>query len=88
MKKPILDNMVRGFQTRGEYCNGPRKSDAYADGTFLHAWLPGIFPDADLTTVREGEVLHITKFTSENEDRVKAYTMKTLLNPAAYRENR
>ncbi len=88
MKKPILDNMVKGFQTRGEYCNGPRKADAYADGTYMHVWLPGIFSDAELKTVRDGEVLHVTRFTPKNEDLVKACAMKILLDPAAYGERK
>jgi hypothetical protein len=84
LKKPILDDMVRQFQTRHEYCKGDKKGDAYADGTFLHAWLPGIFEDAAITDIRNGKVLHVTKFTSRNEDLVKAFATSILLDPFAY----
>ena len=67
------------------YSNDGRCSDAYADGTFIHAWLPGIFTDAELREVRGAEVLHITSFTEQDEAEVKALTMGTLLNPRAYR---
>jgi hypothetical protein len=85
MRVPLLDQMVKQFQTRGEYCQGERKGDGYLDGTFLQAWLPGIFEDADLQTVRGGQVLHVTRFTARNEDRVKAFANRRLLNPQAYR---
>lgn len=81
---PVLDHIVQQFQTRGEYCQGERKADGYGDGTFLHAWLPGIFADAALREVRGSEVLHVTKFTPENERRVKEFTLKILLDPQAY----
>jgi hypothetical protein len=82
---PLLDHMVAQFQTRGEYSEGPRKADAYADGTFLHAWLPGIFADAALQEIRGSTVLHVTAFTVQNEDRAKAFADARLLNPRAYR---
>lgn len=85
MHKPMLDHMVHQFRTRGEYSNDGRCSDAYADGTFIHAWLPGIFTDAELREVRGAEVLHITSFTEQDEAEVKALTMSTLLDPRAYR---
>ena len=81
---PVLDHMVHQFQTRGKYCQGERKGDGYLDGTFFHAWLPGIFADAALREVRSSEVLHVTKFTPENERRVKYFTLKILLDPQAY----
>lgn len=84
MKVPMLDHMVRQFQTRGEYCQGERKGDGYLDGTFMHAWLPGLFDDADLMDVRGSQVLHVTRFTAANEDLAKDFTLKTLLNPKAY----
>lgn len=84
MRVPLLDHLVKQFQTRGEYCQGPRKADGYLDGTFLHAWLPGLFGDAQLMTIRGGEVLHVTRFTSVNEDRAKAFANARLLNPQAY----
>jgi hypothetical protein len=76
--------MVRQFQTRGEYCQGPRKGDGYLDGTFLHAWLPGIWDDAALEQVRGSEVLHVTRFSARNEDRVKAFAGTRLLDRASY----
>lgn len=85
MHNPMLDHMVHQFRTRGEYSNDGRCSDAYADGTFIHAWLPGIFTDAELREVRGAEVLHITSFTEQDEAEVKALTMDTLLDPRAYR---
>jgi hypothetical protein len=48
------------------------------------AWLPGLFGDADLMNVRGSEVLHVTRFTAANEDLVKDFTLKTLLDPKAY----
>lgn len=81
---PVLDHIVKQFQTRGEYCQGERKGDGYLDGTFMHAWLPGIFSDAALQEVRGSEVLHITRFTAENEKRGKEFALKSLLNPRAY----
>ena len=76
------------FQTRGEYCQGERKADGDGDGTFLHAWLPGIFADAALRQVRGSEVLHVTKFTPENDSRVQEFTLKILLDPQAYGEEK
>ena len=84
MRVPLLDQMVKQFQTRGEYCQGERKGDGYLDGTFLQAWLPGIFDDADLQTVRGGQVLHVTRFTARNENRVKTFANRRLLNSQAY----
>jgi hypothetical protein len=84
MHMPLLDYMVHQFQTRGEYCQGASKGDAYGDGGFLHAYLPGIFSDAALQEVRGGQVLHISKFTEVNEARVKAFTLPILLDPKAY----
>ena len=88
MRVPLLDDMVRQFQTRGEYCQGPRKGDGYLDGTFLHAWLPGIFEDAALQVVRGSEVLHVTRFTEAGEARVKEDALRLLLNPDAYRRTK
>jgi hypothetical protein len=51
----------------------------------LQAWLPGIFDAAALQEIRGGQVLHITRFTARNEDRVKAFASRRLLNPQAYR---
>ena len=84
MHTPQLDHMVRQFQTRGEYCQGARKADCYGDGALIHAWLPGIFEDAEIREVRGGQVIHVTRFTSRNEDLVKDFTLKALLNPKAY----
>lgn len=84
LRVPLLDHMVKQFQTRGEYCQGDRKGDGYLDGTFLHAWLPGIFEDAALQQVRDSEVMHVTLFTERNEDRAKMFANQRLLNPQAY----
>lgn len=88
MRVPLLDHMVHQFRHRGEYCQGDRKCDCYGDGTFLHAWLPGMFEDAALKEVRESEVLHITKFTPRNEKIVKDFTLPILLNPKAYKHKK
>ena len=89
MNVPMLDHLVHQFRNRGEYCNDGERiyGDAYGDGTFIHAWLPNIFSDAELKEVRgEGtEALHITKFTEENEVAVKKFTMDILLNPKVYK---
>ncbi len=88
MKKPMLDHMVHQFRNRGEYSNDKTRwyADGYHDGAFIHAWLPGIFSDAELRDVRgEGtEALHVTSFTEENEAAVKKFTMDILLNPKVY----
>lgn len=89
MDVPMLDHLVHQFRNRGEYCNDGERiyGDAYGDGTFIHAWLPNIFSDAELKEVRgEGtEALHITKFTEKNEAAVKKFTMDILLNPKVYK---
>lgn len=84
MHVPLLDHMVHQFQHRGEYIKPDRKADCYGDGTFLHAWLPGMFEDAALMEVRGGQVLHITRFTEKGERRVKEFTLSMFLNPKAY----
>ena len=89
MNVPMLDHLVHQFRNRREYSNDDERiyGDAYADGTFIHAWLPNIFSDAELKEVRgEGtEALHITKFTEKNEAAVKKFTMDILLNPKVYK---
>lgn len=89
MNVPMLDHLVHQFRNRREYSNDDERiyGDAYADGTFIHAWLPNIFTDAELKEVRgEGtEALHITKFTEKNESAVKKFTMDILLNPKVYK---
>ncbi len=84
MNIPMLSHLIKQFQTRKEYCNEGTYSDAYGDGTFIHAWLPGIFSNAEIQNIRNGDVIHITQFTQENEAKVKSFTMKILLNKAAY----
>ena len=88
LKVPLLDHMIYQFQHRVEYCQGDRKGDGYLDGTFLHAWLPGMFEDAAVKEVRGSDVLHITKFTPRNEKVVKDFTMPILLNPQAYKHKK
>lgn len=89
MNVPMLDHLVHQFRNRREYSNDDERiyGDAYGDGTFIHAWLPNIFTDAELKEVRgEGtEALHITKFTEKNEVAVKKFTMDILLNPKVYK---
>ncbi len=85
---PLLDHMVHQFRNRSEYSRGERKADGYLDGTFIHAWLPGLFADAALMEVRGSEALHVTSFTPENERRAKEFTLEVLLNPGAYGKER
>lgn len=84
MRQPLLDNMIRGFQNRHEYAE--MFGDSYADGTFMHAWLPSIFTDADIQELRgEGtEGIHVTGFDEACEHRVKQFALSILLNPRAY----
>lgn len=84
MRLPLLDHMVSQFRTRGEYCRGDRKGDGYLDGTYLHAWLPGMFAEASLQDIRGGQVLHVGKFDSKGEQIVKGFALGMLLNPRAY----
>ena len=42
-----LDHIVYQMRHRGEYIGKDRKADAYGDGTFIHAWVPGMFDDAE-----------------------------------------
>ncbi len=88
MKVPMLDHMVHQFRNRNEYCDDEQHvyADGYHDGSFIHAWLPSIFSGAELQEVRGSEVLHVTRFTQENESAVKRLTMDTLLNPKAYKQ--
>lgn len=84
MHQPILDNMIYGLQNRREYAED--FADGYCDGTFLHAWLPGIFADAEIRELRGPgtEGIHVTGFDETCEARVKAFTMSVLLNRKAY----
>lgn len=84
MQVPLLEHMIYQFQNRNEYCCGERKGDGYLDGTFIHAWLPGIFSDAEIKHIRGGNVIHITRFDEENEALVKSFTFQKFLNPKAY----
>ena len=84
MRQPILDNMIKDFQNRREYAEN--FADAYADGTFIHAWLPSIFTRAEIQELRGPgtEGIHVTGFDADCEDRVKQLTMSVLLNKKAY----
>lgn len=84
MHQPILDNMIMGLQNRREYSED--FADGYCDGTFLHAWVPGMFKKAELRNLRgEGtEGIHVTGFDEQCEKLVKEFTMQSLLNPKAY----
>jgi len=87
MNIPLLDHLVYQFRHRGEYCRGDQKADGYLDGTFIHAWLPGIFADAEIKEVRGSDVLHVTGFAPENERLVKVFTLQRMLSPRAYGRN-
>jgi hypothetical protein len=81
----MLQYIVKDFfKNRKEICLKGWKADGYCDGTFIHAWLPGIFSGAEIQTVRGGQVLQITQFDEENEKRVKQFTMAVLLDVKAY----
>ncbi len=90
MKQPMLDHIVYQMRNHNAYSNDTQwlYADGYHDGTFIHAWLPSIFSDAELRVVRGGEVLHITKFDAENEAAVKEFTMQCLLNKKAYKKSK
>lgn len=87
MKKPMLDHIIHQFKNSNEYSQEGVHGDGYCDGGFMHAWIPQMFPKAQLMEVRgEGtEAIHITRFTSNEEAAVKKQTMNTLLNPKAYK---
>lgn len=51
----------------------------------MHAWLPDIFTDAEIREVRGGKVMHVTKFTAENEKAVKDFAWGVLLDRKAYK---
>lgn len=84
MHQPILDNMIYGLQNRKEYAED--FADGYCDGTFLHAWIPGMFTKAEIRNLRgeNTEGIHVTGFDEGCEDLVKRFTMSMLLNPKAY----
>lgn len=56
-------------------------SDGYFDGTFIHAWAPGLFTGAELYNTRKGKVLAINAF---DPDVAKKATFPVLINPDAY----
>ncbi len=86
---PMLKQMVHQFRNRREYSNDDEHiyGDSYGDGTFMHAWLPGMFSGAEIRKIRESDVLHITRFTAEDEAEVKEFTMKILLDKRAYKRD-
>jgi hypothetical protein len=47
-----------------------------------------MFSDAALKEIRGSEVLHITRFTPQNEAVVKQFTLPMLLNPDAYKHKK
>lgn len=85
MKVPMLSYIVYQFKHRHEYIGSEIKKDGFMDGTFMHAWLPSIFSDAEIKKIRGGDVIHVTKFTSENEKFIKEYAWKIILNKKAYK---
>lgn len=86
---PMLDHMVHQFRNRNEYSQKEdQKGDAYGDGTFLHAWLPGIFGDAEIQEMRDGEAIQVTCFNEAHEALVKQFTLSVLLNDKAYKYKR
>lgn len=87
MNVPMLDQMVKQFQTRGEYIRKGSCADGYCDGGFMHAWIPGMHRSAQLMNVRgeDTEALHIISFTPAEEKLVKEQAMNILLNPKCYK---
>ena len=82
---PLLVYMVNGFfRGRKEICCSGWKADGYCDGTFMHAWIPSMFPSAKLCDVRRGAVLQVTEFGPDQEALVKQQSMEVLLDPRAY----
>ena len=85
MNVPMLSYMVHQFRNRNEYSGAEKKADGFCDGTFMHAWLPDIFTDTEIREVRGGKVIHVTKFTAENEKAVKDFAWGVLLDRKAYK---
>jgi len=56
-------------------------SDGYFDGTFIHAWEPGLFTGAKLYDTRKGKVLYITSFDPKA---ARNATFPALTNPKAF----
>ncbi len=56
-------------------------SDGYFDGTFIHAWAPGLFTGAKLYDTRKGRVLYITSFEPAE---AKKATFPVLINTEAF----
>ncbi|MCF0234816.1 MAG: hypothetical protein HUK22_07560, partial [Thermoguttaceae bacterium] len=86
MHKPMLDAMVRSFQSRGEYCDGDSLGDGYLDGTFFHAYYPGMFTDAELKELRgeNTEGIYILGFPESSQKAFKEFANKRLLDPKIY----
>jgi len=83
MRVPMLAIWLSIPDTRRD-CQGPRKGDGYWTARSC-TLVPGIFDSAALKEVRGCQVLHVTRFTAANEDRVKAFANRALLNARAYR---
>lgn len=56
-------------------------SDGYFDGTFIHAWAPGLFTGARLHNIRTGQVLYITSFDPKA---ARKATLPVLMNAKAF----
>ncbi|REG88248.1 hypothetical protein C8N25_11026 [Algoriphagus antarcticus] len=56
-------------------------SDGYFDGTFIHAWSPGLFTGAKLYDTRKGKVLYITAFDPKE---AKKATFPVLIDKKAF----
>lgn len=85
MEVPMLSHIVHQFRSRHEYVNSKVKSDGFYDGTFMHAWLPNIFSDAEIKEIRGGKVIHVTEFTGKNEKAVKEFAWSILLDRKVYK---
>jgi len=54
---------------------------AYSDGTFAHAWSPGLFIGAKLFETRKGKLIYITSF---NQEAVKEVTLSASYNTKTF----
>lgn len=60
---------------------GGQCSDGYFDGTFIHAWAPGMFPAAGLEGRRGGTILYVKQLS---ESPAKAVTFNALKDQSAF----
>ena len=82
----MLDAMVQSFKHRHEYSQGNQLGDGYLDGTFFHAYFPGMFTGAELRNIRgeNTEAIYIREFNLESQRAFKKFANERLLDPKMY----